>query len=162
MGLKDRGANQSVLERGNPAGSCSPCEPSYRPFLFYHGSAIRALGKLRLPAIFSAEVCRSIRSLGTKPKRTAFRSPWQNGTAERWVGSCRREILDHVIVFDEDHLRRLLSDYFAYYNHERVHTRLQDAPEGRALQTRPSSDARIIGLARVGGLHHRYIWKKAA
>ncbi len=77
-------------------------------------------------------------------------------------GSCKREILDHVIVFNQDHLRRLLRDYVNYYNTERVHTVIRDAPDGRAIQTRPSSDARIIGLPRVGGLHRRYIWQEAA
>ncbi len=113
-------------------------------------------------SIFSGEVSRSIRSLGITPKRTAYRSPWQNGTAERWVGSCKREILDHVIVFNEDHLRRLLRGYVTYYNKERVHTRLRDAPVGRAVEARPSSSAKVVGLPRVGGLHHRYIWQEAA
>ena len=113
-------------------------------------------------SIFSGEVSRSIRSLGITPKRTAYRSPWQNGTAERWVGSCKGEILDHVIVFNEDHLRRLLRGYVTYYNKERVHTRLRDAPVGRAVEARPSSSAKVVGLPRVGGLHHRYIWQEAA
>jgi transposase InsO family protein len=113
-------------------------------------------------SIFSGEVSRSIRSLGITPKRTAYRSPWQNGTAERWVGSCKREILDHVIVFNEDHLRRLLRGYVTYYNKERVHTCLRDAPVGRAVEARPSSSAKVVGLPRVGGLHHRYIWQEAA
>ena len=68
---------------------------------------------------------------------TAFRSPWQNGIAERWVGSARRELLDHVIVLNEGHLRHLLSEYVDYYNAERVHTRLQDSP-----MDRPSTDRR--------------------
>ena len=113
-------------------------------------------------SIFSGEVSRSIRSLGITPKRTAYRSPWQNGTAERWAGSCKREILDHVIVFNEDHLRRLLRGYVTYYNKERVHTCLRDAPVGRAVEARPSSSAKVVGLPRVGGLHHRYIWQEAA
>jgi transposase InsO family protein len=113
-------------------------------------------------SIFSDEVRNAIESFGIESKRTAYRSPWQNGTAERWVGSCRGEVLDHVIVFNEDHLRRLLGDYVSYYNAQRVHTRLQDAPEGRPVETRPSSDARIVGLPRVGGLHHRYTWQEAA
>jgi putative transposase len=113
-------------------------------------------------SIFSNEVSRTIKSLGITPKRTAYRSPWQNGTAERWVGSCKCEILDHVIVFDQDHLRRLLRDYVSHYNTERVHTVIRDAPDGRTIQTRPSSDAKVIGLPRVGGLHRRYIWQKAA
>ena len=51
--------------------------------------------------IFSNKVSASIKSLGITPKRTAFRSPWQNGTAERWVGSCKRELIDHMIVLNE-------------------------------------------------------------
>jgi putative transposase len=113
-------------------------------------------------SIFSDEVFRSIESLGIKPKRTAYRSPWQNGTAERWVGSCKRELIDHVIVFNEEHLRGLVREYVAYYNTERVHTVIRDAPEGRAVEARPSVDAAIVGLPRVGRLHHRYVWKEAA
>ena len=113
-------------------------------------------------SIFSAKVTEAIENLGTEPKRTAYRSPWQNGTAERWVGSARRELLGHVIVFNEGHLRRLLREYVSYYNAERVHTRLRDAPEGRPIEARPCSDATIVGLPRVGGLHHRYVWREAA
>ena len=72
-------------------------------------------------SIFSDKVTEAIKYLGIEPKRTAYRSPWQNGTAERWVGSARRELLDHVIDVNEQHLQRLLRDYIAYYNHERVH-----------------------------------------
>jgi transposase InsO family protein len=67
-------------------------------------------------AIFSAELARSISRLGMRPKRTALQSPWQNGTAERFVGSVRRELLDHVVVLSEEHLRRLLQEYVGYYN----------------------------------------------
>jgi transposase InsO family protein len=112
--------------------------------------------------IFSSEASESIQSLDIMPKRTAYRSPWQNGTAERWVGSCKRELIDHVIVFDEEHLRRLLREYVRYYNTDRVHTSLQDAPEGRAVELRPSPNSNVVGLSRVGGLHHRYVWKEAA
>jgi transposase InsO family protein len=113
-------------------------------------------------SIFSGQVTGAIRSFGIKPKRTGFQSPWQNGTAERWVGSARREMLDHVIVLNEQHLHRLLRDYVAYYNDERVHTRLRDAPKHRPVEARPSSTARVVGLPRVGGLHHRYTWREAA
>jgi transposase InsO family protein len=113
-------------------------------------------------AIFSTEVAFSIEGFGIRPMRTAFRSPWQNGTAERFVGSVRRELLDHVVVLSGDHLRRLLREYVEYYNAERVHTAIGDAPVGRASETRPSDSAKVIGLARVGGLHHRYVWQKAA
>jgi transposase InsO family protein len=113
-------------------------------------------------SIFSDKVTEAIERFQVRPKRTAYRSPWQNGTAERWVGSARRELLNHVIVLDEQHLRRLLRDYVAYYNAERVHTQLRDSPAGRRAETRPSPDARVVGLPRVGGLHHRYVWRQAA
>jgi putative transposase len=107
-------------------------------------------------------VARSIWDFGIHPRRTALQSPWQNGTAERFVGSVRRELLDHVVVLGEDHLRRLLREYVEYYNTQRVHTSIGDAPEGRAVQERPSDQAKVIGLPRVGGLHHRYVWAEAA
>lgn len=113
-------------------------------------------------AIFSAEVARAVARFGIHPQRTALQSPWQNGTAERFVGTVRRELLDHVVVMSEDHLRRLLREYIAYYNAERVHTSIGDAPEGRAVQERPSKRAKVIGLSRLGGLHHRYAWAEAA
>jgi transposase InsO family protein len=113
-------------------------------------------------SIFSDGVTEAIERFQVRPRQTAYRSPWQNGTAERWVGSARRELLDHVIVFDEQHLRRLLLDYVVYYNNERVHTRLGDSPTGRPTENRPSPDAQVVALPRVGGLHHRYSWREAA
>jgi transposase InsO family protein len=113
-------------------------------------------------SIFSNRVTEMIDQIGIEPRRTAFRSPWQNGIAERWVGSARRELLDHVIVLNEDHLRRLLREYVDYYNADRVHTELQDSPMGRPTECRPSPQAQVVGLPRVGGLHHRYEWQDAA
>ncbi len=113
-------------------------------------------------SIFSEKVTGAIEDFRVQPKRIAYRSPWQNGTAERWIGSARRELLDHVIVFDEPHLRRLLRDYVDYYNADRVHTELRDSPAGRQIERRPSVNAAVIGLPRVGRLHHRYIWREAA
>ncbi len=127
-----------------------PDEPSHR-FLIYDNDAI-----------FSPAVTGAIKSFEIDPKRTAFRSPWQNGTAERFVGSVRRELLDHVVVLNEDHLRRLLRDYVDYYNDERVHTSISDAPVGVPIESRPSDSATVIGLPRVGGLHHQYRWREAA
>ena len=113
-------------------------------------------------AIFSNRVAQAINSVGIQSTRTAYRSPWQNGIAERWVGTVRRELLDHVIVIDEKHLRRLLREYVDYYNQDRVHTQLRDSPAGRPTEDRPSRNAQIVGLPRVGGLHHRYVWRDAA
>ena len=89
--------------------------------------------------------------------RTAFRSPWQNGIAERWVGSVRRDLLDHVIVLNERHLRRLLKDYVRYYHEDRTHLGLEkDTPGGRVAASAPGSVHKVISLPRLGGLHHRY------
>ena len=101
-------------------------------------------------AIFSASLAQAVRNLGICPVRTAFQSPWENWVAECLVGSCRRELLDHVVVLHERHLRRLLRDYVAYYNAERVHTSIGDAPAGRAAEANPSASATVIGSPRVG------------
>ena len=78
------------------------------------------------------------------------------------MGNVRRELLDHVIVLNGHHLQRLLCEYVAYYNADRVHTQLRDSPVGREVEARPSPAAQVVGLPRVGGLHHRYIWREAA
>ena len=94
---------------------------------------------------------------GTEPVRTAFRNPWQNGIAERWVGSVRRDLLDHVIVLHQRHLRRLLKDYIRYYREDRTHLGLgKDTPDGRVAASQPPRGNKIISLPRLGGLHHRY------
>ncbi len=85
---------------------------------------------------------------------TAPRSPWQNAYAERVIGSIRRECLDHVIVLNERHLRRILSSYLDYYHRSRTHLSLEkDCPEPRAVQ--PPGMGRIVVMPQVGGLHHR-------
>ena len=73
---------------------------------------------------FNEGVIDAIGSFGIQPKRTSFRSPWQNGVAERWVGNCRRELLDHVVVLNERHLKRLMSEYVRYYHEDRTHLAL--------------------------------------
>jgi len=109
------------------------------------------------------QVVAAIRSLGIKPVRTSYRSPWQNGIVERWIGCCRRELLDHVIIFNERHARRLLMEYVAYYNADRCHLSLcKDRPEPRRVQQQQSERANVIAMTRVGGLHHRYEWRDAA
>jgi transposase InsO family protein len=112
---------------------------------------------------FDATVITFLKATGLKPKRTSIQSPWQNGTAERWVGSCRREILDHVIALDERHLLRLMRDYVNYYDEDRIHDSLsKDTPNSRPTEKKPSSKATVISSARLGGLHHWYSWEEAA
>ena len=114
-------------------------------------------------AIFSPAVIEFIRAMGTKPIRISYRSPWQNGTAERWIGSCRREFLEHVVVLGERHLVRLVRAYITYYHEDRCHLGLgKDTPDERPITPRPSPTARVVALPRVGGLHHRYEWPEAA
>ena len=92
-----------------------------------------------------------------------MQAPWQNGLAERWVGSCRREILDHVIALNEQHLRRLVGDYISYYHDDRIHDSLEkDTPLRRPVESKLSPSATVISRARLGGLHHRYSWREAA
>jgi transposase InsO family protein len=102
-------------------------------------------------------------STGFQPKRTSIQAPWQNGIAERWIGSCRREMLDHIIPLNEGYLLRLLREYVRYHNEDRNHDALnKDAPSGRPLEQRPLPVATIKSWPRVGGLHHRYGWSEAA
>jgi len=112
---------------------------------------------------FDADVIAFLQATGLSPKRTSVQAPWQNGTAERWVGSCRREILDHVIALNEQHLRRLIRDYVNYHHDDRIHDSLdKDTPNRRPVEIRPSPTATVISSARLGGLHHRYSWREAA
>ena len=107
-------------------------------------------------AKFSYEVIEAVQAFGSKPVRTSFHSPWQNGIAERWVGSCRRDLLDHVIPMNERHLRRLVSDYIRYYHEDRTHLGLQkQTPAGREIAIARNSSL-VVSLSRIGGLHHRY------
>jgi len=104
-----------------------------------------------------------LKSEGAKSVVTSYRSPWQNGVAERWVLSLRQGLLDHVVVFNESHVRRLISSFVAYYNEDRCHLSLnKDSPEPRFMQERPSMSAKVVAIPRVGGIHHRYEWRDAA
>ena len=104
--------------------------------------------------VFSSIVIRRLRAMGIRDKPIAPRSPWQNGFAERLIGSIRRECLDHVIVFGEAHLRRILRSYADYYNEVRTHRSLnKDAPMHRPVLTIGNLKSRPI----LGGLHHHYV-----
>jgi transposase InsO family protein len=104
--------------------------------------------------IYGAVVTRRLRAMGIRDKPTAPASPWQNGFAERLIGSIRRECLDHIVVLGEEHLRRILKNYAAYYNGVRTHRSLnKDAPISRPVQR----FGVISSHAILGGLHHHYV-----
>ena len=106
-------------------------------------------------AIYGNVFVRRVKGLGMSEILIAPRAPWQNPFAERVIGSIRRECLDHVIVLNEWHLRRLLGRYLAYYNATRPHQSLHnDSPHRREMQT--PGGRRIVAIPQVGGLHHRY------
>ena len=108
-------------------------------------------------ANFNAEVTDTVKSFGIQPKRTSFRSPWQNGVAERWAGNCRRDLLDHVIVLNERHLRRLMNEYIRYYHEDRTHLGLnRQTPAGREAAVGANASGKVVSMPRLGGLHHRY------
>jgi transposase InsO family protein len=103
--------------------------------------------------IYGSVVRRRLRAMGIRDKPTAPASPWQNGFAERLIGSIRRECVDHIIVLGEMHLRRVLKSYADYYNSFRTHRFLnKDAPVSRPVQRTGVISSRAI----LGGLHHRY------
>jgi len=107
-------------------------------------------------AIYGAAFARRVKGLGMSEVLIAPRAPWQNPFAERVIGSIRRECIDHVIVLNERHLRRLLRRYSAYYNATRPHQALHnDSPYRREVQT--TAGGRIVAVPQVGGLHHRYL-----
>jgi len=104
--------------------------------------------------IYGAVVTRRLRAMGIRDKPCAPASPWQNGFAERLIGSIRRECLDHVIVLGDEHLRRILKNYAAYYNGVRTHRSLnKDAPISRPVQRSGIMSSHAI----LGGLHHQYV-----
>ncbi len=103
---------------------------------------------------FGPAYTRRISAMRISDHPTAPRSPWQNGHVERLIGSIRRESLDHLIVFGEAHLRRLLKTYSSYYKEVRTHLSLdKDAPEFRRRQ----KIGRIAAIPILGGLHHQYV-----
>ena len=103
--------------------------------------------------VYGAAVTHRLRVMGIRDKPIAPGSPWQNGFAERLIGSIRRECVDHIVVVGEAHLRRILTKYADYYNELRTHRSLgKDAPIHRAIQ----HVGRIASVSVLGGLHHHY------
>ena len=105
-------------------------------------------------AIYGTVVRRRVKAMGIRDKPISPAAPWQNCFAERLIGLIRRECVDHLVVFGEQHLRRVLRSYALYYNEARTHRSLnKDAPLSRPVQ----STGRIVSHALVGGLHHQYV-----
>jgi transposase InsO family protein len=106
-------------------------------------------------ASYGSEFCNRIEAMGITQVVTAPRSPWQNAYVERVIGSIRRECLDHVVIFNERHLHRVLSSYLDYYHRTWTHLSLgKDCPHSRPIQ--PPRVGRVVAIPKVGGLHHRY------
>ena len=104
--------------------------------------------------IYGTVFTRRLRAMGIRDKPTAPASPWQNGFAERLIGSIRRECVDYFVVLGEAHLRRILRAYARYYNDIRTHWCLdKDTPVSRPIQRTGS----ILSHAILGGLHHHYV-----
>jgi transposase InsO family protein len=104
--------------------------------------------------VYGAAVRHRLRTMGNRDKPIAPGSPWQNGFAERLIGSIRRECVDHIVVLGETHLRRVLKSYARYYNKVRTHRSLdKDAPISRPVQRTGS----IMSHGLLGGLHHHYL-----
>jgi len=105
--------------------------------------------------IYGTAFQRRVRSLHIKDVPTAPHSPWQNPIAERIIGTLRRECLNHVIVSNERHLRRLLKEYVDYHHRSRTHLSLdKDPPEPRDIESRTNGN--VVSFPMLGGLHHRY------
>src|SRR6266481_6143578 len=106
-------------------------------------------------ASYGSVFSKRVAAMGVTEVVTAPRSPWQNPHVERVIGSIRRECLDHVVIINERHLRRVLSSYVDYYQRTRTHLSLdKDCPDRRPIQSRGLG--RVVAIPQVGGLHHRY------
>jgi len=104
--------------------------------------------------VYGDAFIRRLRAMGIRDQPASARSPWQNGYAERLIGSIRRDCLDHVVVFGERHLRHLLNSYEKYYNQVRTLLYLhKDAPIPRDV----CRTGRVLSLPVLGGLHHQYV-----
>jgi len=115
--------------------------------------------------IFMNQVSRALAGFGLESTPTAPRSPWQNPFVESFNATLRRELLNHVIIKDEMHLRKLLREYVDFYNNQRMHSGLMDSPNGLQHYTNPPTKNTIKQLRStpvLNGLHRVYYWKDAA
>lgn len=107
-------------------------------------------------AIYRIPFRRQLDKLGIQERIIRRRSPWQNGYVESAIALLRKDCLNHIIPFNEEHLRKILGSYIHYYNHYRPHHGLNfDAPCHR--EPHPPSMGEVVGISEVGGLHHRYV-----
>jgi transposase InsO family protein len=105
--------------------------------------------------IYGDDLQQRVHNPGIEEVLIAQRSPWQNPYVERVIGSIRRDMLDHVIVLDDQHLKRLLTEDVSYYHRFRTHLSLDtDCPKPRAIE--PPEAGKVIEIAEVGGLQHHY------
>lgn len=134
---------------------------TWKTFLHNHAAGIAAMDWNEAPdytiqdrdGAYGHAVTKRLSAMGIRVHPTAPRSPWQNGHAERLIGSIRRECLNHIIVFGEAHLHRILAAYVIYYNAARTHLALgKDAPIHRTIQR----FGQITTRPTLGGLHHEY------
>src|SRR5271166_6073373 len=109
-----------------------------------------------LPAAsYGSYFCNRVEAMGITEVVTAPRSPWQSPYVERVIGSIRRECLDHIVIFNQRHLRRVLSSYADNYRRTRTHLSLdKDCPDSRPII--PRKIGKVVAIPKVGGLHHRY------
>jgi putative transposase len=111
-------------------------------------------------SIYGPTVSKRLKNMDIKETKPAYRSPWQNPYCARIIGSIRRDCLDHVIIVNEAHLRRILGAYFDYYHRCRTHLGLdKDCPKPRG--TDPPAKGKVIAFPKIGGLHNLYARKAA-
>jgi hypothetical protein len=111
---------------------------------------------------FDAQVVTLLKTTGLEPKPISAQAPWQNGVAERWIRSCRREMLDQVIPLHEPHLRRLIRDSVTYAHGDRMHDSLEKDRPNRRDRDEAVSDCESNLQPASGWPHHRYTWREAA
>ena len=107
--------------------------------------------------LYGKGVSRFLKDSFIEEIRSAYHSPWQNPFVERFFGSLHRELLDHVIIFHEEHLRNLISQYVNWYEKFRLHQGLEGkTPNFREEEQQNSTEGKIVSIPILGGLHHRY------
>ncbi|HHQ48695.1 MAG TPA: hypothetical protein ENK19_07415 [Acidobacteria bacterium] len=120
---------------------------------------------------FNAQVDDTIKGFGMRPLKTPYRAPRANAFCERLVGTIRRECLDYLIPLSQNHLRQILNEYVAYYNHHRPHSSLgpgiPDPADGLPVEPQPDphklpEGTKVVSTPVLGGLHHTYRLEKAA